>query len=178
MAVAGKHLRAAPGVHVRRASPKRRRELHAAQMDAAHEQRAITKRIAAEVVHQIAGLPVSEAVGVTPTSFELLIEVVFAGVRSGRLTVGFSRGLTRQVGASMVAMVDLEGRPLNPVEAAKELTSALAHAVLGAIFGEQDRPRLQTAQATTPRSFGAQVSALAVSDGFLVIDLHLDASAM
>ena len=178
MAVAPRQ-RAAPGVHVRRATPKRRRELHAAQVDAALEQRTITRRIAAEVVHQVAGLPVNDsAAAAAPTQHELLVEVQFAGVRSGRLTVGFSRGLTRQVGAAMAAMVDLEGRPLNPVEAAKELTSALAHAVLGAVFGEQDRPRLQTAQATTPRQFGALASVLKVADGFLVIDLHLDASAM
>lgn len=171
-----KRPRVAPGVHVRRASAKRRRELHAAQADAAQEQRAIARRTAAEVVTQIAGLPVQEDSPGQPSGHELLVEVAFAGVRSGRITVGFSRGLTRQVGASMAAMVDLDGRPLNPVEAAKDLTSALAHAVLGAIFGADSRPRLQAPQATTPRQFGEQVSMLGVADGHLAIDLHLDQS--
>jgi len=171
-----KRPRVAPGIHVRRATPKRRRELQAAQVDAAHEQRAIAHRTAAEVVHQIAGLPVSESVSTERGGHELLVEVVFAGVRSGRLTIGFSRGLTRQVGASMAAMVDLDGHPLNPVEAAKDLTSALAHAVLGAIFGPDARPRMQAPQATTPRQFGDQSSILGVADGHLSIDLHLDQS--
>lgn len=170
--------RVARGIHVRRATPKRRRELQAAQVDAALEQRAITHRTAAEVVQQIAGLPVSESTVSDQGGHELLVEVVFAGVRSGRLTIGFSRGLTRQVGASMAAMVDLEGRPLNPVEAAKDLTSALAHAVLGAIFGAEARPRMQAPQATTPRQFGAQSSILGVADGHLSIDLHLDQSRL
>jgi hypothetical protein len=163
-------------VHVRRASAKRRRELQAAQVDAAQEQRAIAHRTAAEVVTQIAGLPVRESDQTNKSGHELLVEVVFAGVRSGRITVGFSRGLTRQVGASMAAMVDLDGKPLNPVEAAKDLTSALAHAVLGAIFGAEARPRLQAPQATTPRQFGEQASVLGVADGHLAIDLHLDQS--
>lgn len=176
-----KRPRVAPGIHVRRATPKRRRELQAAQIDAAVEHRAIAQRTAAEVVHQIAGLPVREPASGEArheSGHELLVEVVFAGVRSGRLTIGFSRGLTRQIGASMAAMVDLDGRPLNPVEAAKDLTSALAHAVLGAIFGAEARPRLQAPQATTPRLFGDQASVLAVADGHLSIDLHLDASRL
>jgi hypothetical protein len=164
-------------VHVRRASAKRRRELQAAQVDAAEEQRAIARRTAAEVVSQIAGLPVNDSTAPAAASgHELLVEVAFAGVRSGRLTVGFSRGLTRQVGASMAAMVDLDGKPLNPVEAAKDLTSALAHAVLSAIFGAEARPRLQAPQATTPRQFGERTSVLGVADGHLAIDLHLDQS--
>ncbi len=168
--------RSSPGVLVRRATPKQRRELHAAQVDAALEQRTITQRVAAEVVHQIAGLPVAETANAAPTTQELLVEVQFSGHRSGRLTVGFSRGLTRQVGAGMAAMVDLDGRPLNPVEAAKELTCAIAHAVLGVIFGEQERPRLQIAQTTTPRQFGVLVSVLKVADGFLVVDLQMNAA--
>lgn len=177
-----KRPRVAPGIHVRRATPKRRRELQAAQVDAAVEHRAIAHRTAAEVVHQIAGLPVheptsNEAMG-QQSGHELLVEVVFAGVRSGRLIVGFSRGLTRQVGTSMAAVVDLDGCPLNPVEAAKDLTSALAHAVLGAIFGADARPRMQAPQATTPRQFGAQASVLGVADGHLSIDLHLDQSRL
>ncbi len=170
-----KRPRVAPGVHVRRASARVRRELQAAQVDAAQEQRAIARRTAAEVVHQVAGLPVSDQASGQPASHELQIEVTFAGVRSGRITVGFSRGLTRQVGASMAAMVDLDGRPLNAVEAAKNLTCALAHAVLGAIFGDA-RPRLHTPQATTPRQFGEAASVLTVADGQLAIDLHLDQS--
>jgi hypothetical protein len=170
--------RVARGVHVRRTTAKRRREFSNAQADAALEQRAIAQRTAAEVVHQIAGLPVTESATIDHQGHELLVEVAFAGARSGRLTVGFSRGLTRQVGAAMAAMVNLDGHPLNPVEAAKDLTSALAHAVLGAIFGVEARPRMQAPQATTPRQFGAQASVLGVADGQLVIDLQLDQSRL
>ena len=138
----------------------------------------ITRRTAAEVVHQLSGLPVGEATCNEQGIHELVVEVVFAGVRSGRLTVGFSRGLTRQVGASMAALVDLGGQTLNPVEAAKDLTSAMAHAVLGAIFGADARPRIQTAQATTPRKFGDHSSILGVADGHLSVDLHLDQSRL
>ena len=173
-----KRPRVAKGIHVRCATPKRRRELQVAQIGAELEHRAITQRTAAEVVHQIAGLPVSESIVTERGGHELVVEVVFAGVRSGRLTIGFSRGLTRQVGASMAAMVDLDGHPLNPVEAAKDLTSALAHAVLGAIFGMDARPRMQAPQATTPRQFGDQSSVLGVADGHLSIDLHLDQSRL
>ncbi len=173
-----KRPRATKGIHVRCATPKRRRELQVAQIGAELEHRAITQRTAAEVVHQIAGLPVSESIVTERGGHELVVEVVFAGVRSGRLTIGFSRGLTRQVGASMAAMVDLDGHPLNPVEAAKDLTSALAHAVLGAIFGADARPRMQAPQATTPRQFGDQSSVLGVADGHLSIDLHLDQSRL
>jgi len=173
-----KRPRVAVGMHVRSATPKRRRELSSARADTEREQRAIAHRTAAEVVHQIAGLPVCESATIDHLGHELLVEVAFAGVRSGRLTIGFSRGLTRQVGAAMAAMVDLNGQPLNPVEAAKELTSALAHALLGAIFGVEARPRMQAPQATTPRQFGPQASVLGVADGHLVIDLQMDQSRM
>lgn len=169
--------RVAKGVHVRRASPKVRRELHAAQADEAVGQRVAARTAAAEAVQQITGLAVNCEVAEIADACELHVEVAFAGVRSGRLTVGFSRGLTRQIGAAMAAMVDLDGRPLSPVEAAKDLVCAIAHAVLGAVFGAE-RPRLQSPQATTAHRFSEGAVVLAVADGRLVVEFHLDQSKL
>lgn len=169
--------RVAKGVHVRRASPKIRRELHAAQADEALNHRAAARRTAAAAVQQITGLVVGDGEIGQPEVCELHVEVAFTGVRHGRLTVGFSRGLTRQIGTAMAAMVDLDGRPLSPVEAAKDLVCAIAHAVLGAVFAAE-QPRLQSPHATNAHRFGADAVVLAVADGRLVIEFHLDQSKL
>jgi hypothetical protein len=163
---------------VRRASPKIRREWQAAHVDGVNEQRAIIHRTAAEVVREITGLVVTESTTAATIAQELLVEVAFIGTSNGRLAVGFSRGLTRQVGASMASMVDLEGRPLNPMEAAKELSSALIHALIVAIFGADSGLRIQVPQMIAHRQIGAQASVLNVADGQLVIDLHIDTSGI
>jgi hypothetical protein len=163
---------------VRRATPKHRRQLDEAQADAVVGRREGTLRAAMEMVHQITGLAVRETDPASPTTWELLVEVPFGGVRSGRMVLGFSRGLTRQVGMAMGEMVDLDGRPLSTVDAAKELASAVAHAVLLAGFSVDARPRLQSPRAMTPVPLEGDVVVLGVADGVLAVSLLLDQSQL
>jgi hypothetical protein len=164
-------------VHVRRASAKVRRELQAAQVDEATAHCAAINSAAAQTINHLTGFAVGEVQSNVADAGELQIEVAFAGVRSGRLTVGFSRGLTRQIATAMAAMVDLDGRPLGPIEAAKELASAIAHGVLVAVFGAENM-RLNAPQATTAHRFGDRSIVLGVADGCLAIDFHLDQSRL
>ncbi len=174
-----KRPRIAPGVHVRRASAKRRRQLDEVQATEAMDRRVQTLDTVSEVVTQLTGLPISGSHEEHNGVYELVVDIDFSGHRSGRFSLALSRGLTRQIGTAMAAVVDLDGRPLNAIEAAKEITNAVAHKLLSDIFGTDVRFRMGQTEAAPSRPLADDdVVSIGVSDGILAVRLHLDASAL
>ncbi len=174
-----KRPRIAPGVHVRRASAKRRRQLNDEQATEAMDRRAQTLDTVSDVVTQLTGLSITGSHAEHNGVYELVVDIDFAGPRSGRFSLALSRGLTRQVGAAMAAMVNLDGRPLNALDAAKELASAVAHKLLANIFGDDVRCHLRQAEASPSRPLADNdVVSIGVNDGILAVRLHLDASKL
>ena len=127
------------------------------------------------IVRELAALNVRGETAVPgQEALELVVEVEFSGPRTGRVVLAIGRGLTRRIGANMAGMLDLDGRPLNAVEAAKELGSGLAHALLTRLFGADGGFRLAAAQVSTPRPLrGAQLVALELEEGLLAVDVEL-----
>jgi hypothetical protein len=174
-----KRPRIAPGVHVRRATPKRRRQIDEVQATEAMDRRTQTLDALSEVVSQLTGLEVTGSHAEHNGVYELVVDIDFAGPRSGRVSLALSRGLTRQVGAAMAAMVNLDGRPLNAIDAAKELASAVAHKILQDIFGSEVRCHMRQAEASPSRPLADNdVVSIGVNDGIVAVRLHLHASAL
>jgi hypothetical protein len=149
------------------------------QATQAMDRRAQTLDTVTDVVGQLTSLPVTGSHAAHDGVYELVVDLDFAGPRSGRFSLALSRGLTRQVGAAMAAMVDLDGKPLNAIEAAKELASAVVHQLLVDVFGSEARCRLGQASAAPSRPLDDDdVIRIGVSDGILAVRLHLDASTL
>jgi hypothetical protein len=125
------------------------------------------------VSQQLAGLTPRGEIGLpVPELLELAIEVEFQGHRHGRLALAFGRGLTRQVGANMAHMADLEGRQLGAVPAAKEMARSLATELLQTVFGVDARFRFSDPQAMPPRPLAGEVClALAFAEGALALSV-------
>ncbi len=105
------------------------------------------------VSQQLAGLTPKGGETALPDTpaLELVVEVDFTGYRNGRVTLAFGRGVTRQIGANMAHMANLDGRQLNALEAAKEMASATTSELLQAVFGVDARFRIGQPQTMPPR---------------------------
>jgi hypothetical protein len=126
------------------------------------------------VSQQLAGLTPKGGETALPDSpaLELVVEVDFTGFRNGRVTLAFGRGVTRQIGANMAHMANLDGRQLNALEAAKEMASATTSELLQAVFGVDARFRIGQPQTMPPRQLHGEVLlAIAFAEGDVALSV-------
>jgi hypothetical protein len=109
-----------------------------------------------------------------PETQELAIEIEFSGFRSGKLTMGIGRGLSRQLAISMQQRDGEEARPINAVEAVKSFASLLLSSLLAGLYGLEAHFRMGSPQAMPPRPLqGTLVLALGAKEGTLSIALEV-----
>jgi|GEM_PF-5335829 hypothetical protein len=164
---------------VRSGAPKRQEQDEAAASGLAPARAQLhqgTLHSLAWVSQQLAGLTPSGGETALPPSeaLELVVEVEFAGYRSGRVTLAFARGLTRQIGSNMSHMANLDGRQLNALEAAKEMASATTAELLQMVFGLDARFRIGQAQAMPPRPLLGELQlAMAFTEGTVAVAVEI-----
>jgi hypothetical protein len=163
--------RTPPGIKAKPAAGRKRRAAIQEQATA-HEARQLACSEALSRIGVSVGGLNPEAVIPAPGAegFELVVEVRFAGPRSGAVSIGLSRGLTRQIGKTMAAVVDLEGRPVSAIEAAKEFGVAITNDLLTVLFGLDVRFRISEVNAGSPRPLrGEVVIAQRFAEGFVAL---------
>jgi hypothetical protein len=171
--------RIAPGVHVRRAPARKRQKINAEQAMLAMDRRTQTLDTMLEVVQSTTGLTVSTNHPDHEGAYELVIDIPFGGPRSGKFSLALSRGLTRQVATAMAEMPDYEGRPLNALEAARELSCAVAHKLLVSFYGAEATSQLGVPEVCPSRPLNdVDVVTIGVSDGILAVRFFLDTSTL
>jgi hypothetical protein len=128
------------------------------------------------VSQQLAGLTPSGGETEMPASqaLELIVEVEFAGHRTGRVTLAFGRGLTRQIGSNMAHMASLDGRQLNALEAAKEMASATTSELLQAVYGVDAHFRIIQVQSMPPRPLSGELQlAIGFAEGTVAVSVEV-----
>ena len=133
------------------------------------------------VSQQLAGLTPQGGESALPetSALELVVEVDFTGYRNGRVALAFGRGVTRQIGANMAHMTNLDGRQLNALEAAKEMASATTSELLQAVFGVDARFRIGQPQTMPPRPLHGEVLlALRFAEGEVALSVMIGQAAV
>jgi hypothetical protein len=171
--------RIAPGVHVRRAPARKRQKIRADQAMEEMDRRTQTLDTVLDIVQSVTGLPVSATHADHQGVYEMVIDIPFGGRRSGKFSLALSRGLTRQVATAMANMPDNNGRPLNALDAARELSCAVAYKLLVSFYGTEVTYHFGVPEISPSRPLNdSDVVTIGLSDGILAVRFFLDTSTL